>query len=40
MRMFDEQQQVIDLPGSPFLDQPALERQRVCVRNESQAPDL
>jgi len=40
MWMFDEQQQVIDPAGAPFLDQLPLKRQRVSVRNESQAPDL
>jgi hypothetical protein len=40
MRVFDEQQDVLDAPGTPFLDEAPLERQRLAVRKEPQATDV
>ena len=39
-RMLDQQQQIADRAGAPLLDERALQRERVGVRHQAEAPDL
>jgi hypothetical protein len=40
VRMLDEQQQIADAPLAPLLDERPLQRERLAVRQETEASDL
>jgi hypothetical protein len=40
MRMLDEQQSIGDPAGTPIFNERALQRQRLAVRHQSQAPHI
>jgi hypothetical protein len=40
MRMFEEQQQIVDPASLPFIDERALHRECFVVRDEPEPPNL
>jgi hypothetical protein len=39
-RMLQEQEQIGDMPGAPFLDEAALHRKRLVIRHDAESTDF